>query len=356
MSIQDCASYVSSLTKPINVLINNAGVLQTKSKITTIDGFDLQWQVNYLGPFYFTKLLLPLLIAGGTKLHPARVVMTSSILSYIYCSKTGIDYDRLRDPFDTVFTGSGYVPEPEVEEHDEDDDYDEGDQGESDDDDHPSPSPISSPQQTTTSSKKAEPSQWRMRWRADFFQHYAESKLANIMFAKELTKRMSKRPRYDAVHGGSSKRGSRRIEDEETEEDEFSQYNRVIAVSLRPGICLSTRLYRSTSYTRLVRWLLRLRAKGTGKILRKDTNKSIAQAAATTVFCAVHPHITAGELYADCQINDLVHDMAKDEKEWKKLWEFSEQQLSKRIHDIEIQDRVSRMTSGIELQETIGMK
>ena len=60
---------------PINVLINNAGVMATPYE-RTADGFELQFATNHLGPFALTGLLLPQLIESGD----GRVVAVSSNL------------------------------------------------------------------------------------------------------------------------------------------------------------------------------------------------------------------------------------------------------------------------------------
>ena len=57
-----------------NVLVNNAGVMAVPSRMTTVDGFELQWGTNVLGPFALTNLLLPTLLTADT----ARVVTMSS--------------------------------------------------------------------------------------------------------------------------------------------------------------------------------------------------------------------------------------------------------------------------------------
>lgn len=58
---------------PIDVLVNNAGVMGTPYH-RTADGLELQMATNHFGPFLLTGLLLPQLVASGR----ARVVTVSS--------------------------------------------------------------------------------------------------------------------------------------------------------------------------------------------------------------------------------------------------------------------------------------
>ena len=73
-SVADCASGLVAEGRPIDILINNAGVMNPPHRQTTADGFELQWGTNHLGHFAFTARLLPLLTAGR-----ARVTTQSSI-------------------------------------------------------------------------------------------------------------------------------------------------------------------------------------------------------------------------------------------------------------------------------------
>jgi NAD(P)-dependent dehydrogenase (short-subunit alcohol dehydrogenase family) len=61
--------------RPIDILINNAGVMTPPKRDTTADGFELQFGSNHLGHFALTAHLLPLLRAA----HGARVVSLSSL-------------------------------------------------------------------------------------------------------------------------------------------------------------------------------------------------------------------------------------------------------------------------------------
>ena len=61
--------------RPIDILINNAGVMALPQRTVTADGFETQLATNYLGHFALTARLLPLLRRGR-----ARVVQLSSIV------------------------------------------------------------------------------------------------------------------------------------------------------------------------------------------------------------------------------------------------------------------------------------
>ncbi|ANH37457.1 Sepiapterin reductase [Nocardioides dokdonensis FR1436] len=60
---------------PLDVLVNNAGVMGTRAA-RTADGLDLQMATNHFGPFALTGLLLPQLVDSGA----GRVVTVSSNL------------------------------------------------------------------------------------------------------------------------------------------------------------------------------------------------------------------------------------------------------------------------------------
>jgi NAD(P)-dependent dehydrogenase (short-subunit alcohol dehydrogenase family) len=76
-SLDSVAAFAETLTerdRPIDLLINNAGVMMPPSRFTTSDGFELQFGTNHLGHFALTGRLLPLL----RKADKPRVVTLSS--------------------------------------------------------------------------------------------------------------------------------------------------------------------------------------------------------------------------------------------------------------------------------------
>lgn len=77
-SLSSVAALGEELTaegRPIDILINNAGVMTPPERQQTGDGFELQFGTNYLGHFALTGRLLGLLRAA----EAARVVTVSSI-------------------------------------------------------------------------------------------------------------------------------------------------------------------------------------------------------------------------------------------------------------------------------------
>ena len=93
-SIKAFADEYSNSKKPLNVLINNAGIMACPLTLTE-DGFESQFGVNHVGHFYLTKLLLPLLEKSGTVKEPSRVVNLSSIAHIMLAPSEGILFDDL---------------------------------------------------------------------------------------------------------------------------------------------------------------------------------------------------------------------------------------------------------------------
>lgn len=74
--------------RPIDILINNAGIMQPPQREVTADGFELQFGGNHLGHFALTGHLLPLLRAADN----ARVTTLSSLAALM----GGINFDDLQ--------------------------------------------------------------------------------------------------------------------------------------------------------------------------------------------------------------------------------------------------------------------
>jgi len=63
-SVREFAEKFAADEPHLDLLVNNAGVMNPPTRMTTKDGFELQFGSNYLGPFALTVQLLPLLLAA----------------------------------------------------------------------------------------------------------------------------------------------------------------------------------------------------------------------------------------------------------------------------------------------------
>ncbi len=64
---------------PLDLLVNNAGVMAPPTRMATADGFELQFGSNFLGPFALTVRLLPALLAAPA---PRVATMSSGTANY----------------------------------------------------------------------------------------------------------------------------------------------------------------------------------------------------------------------------------------------------------------------------------
>ena len=79
-SIRRFAAAEMALGVPLDLLINNAGVMAPKRRQETADGFEIQFGTNVLGHFALTALLLPALErAAEVRTQRPRVVTIASI-------------------------------------------------------------------------------------------------------------------------------------------------------------------------------------------------------------------------------------------------------------------------------------
>jgi NAD(P)-dependent dehydrogenase (short-subunit alcohol dehydrogenase family) len=87
-SIRAFASAWLARATPLDLLLNNAGVMALPTRELTADGFERQFGTNHLGHFALTGLLLPSLLSA-----PAPRVVTVASLAH----RTGrIDFDNLQ--------------------------------------------------------------------------------------------------------------------------------------------------------------------------------------------------------------------------------------------------------------------
>jgi len=125
----------------------------------------------------------------------------------------------------------------------------------------------------------------------DQWVRYGMSKLANILFAKELQRRMD----AEGAH--------------------------VVANALHPGVIRETGLYRHWDLWNKIQMFSFLRAWTLLTHVR-----TIEQGAANEVYCSFDPRAGKGEFHFDCAINhESLHEAANNPEIAKRLWTVSEQ-------------------------------
>ncbi len=74
-SISEFAERLKRVKTPVDLLINNAGIFASSRREINSAGIEMQFAVNYLGPFALTGMLFPLLAASAQ----SRIVQVSSL-------------------------------------------------------------------------------------------------------------------------------------------------------------------------------------------------------------------------------------------------------------------------------------
>lgn len=98
-SLDSVAGLVDALAtegRPINLLVNNAGVMTPPDRQVTSDGFELQFGTNHLGHFALTLGLLPLLRRGAARVtHQTSIAARRASMDWADLNHAD-DYDGMR--------------------------------------------------------------------------------------------------------------------------------------------------------------------------------------------------------------------------------------------------------------------
>ena len=101
-SVAEFARWVQGCTDRLDVLVNNAGVhLDLRSawhEPHLVDGMEVHWRTNYLGPAQLTRLLIPLLLATAERYGDARVV---NVVSRLHARGRNEGLDGDLTPYDS---------------------------------------------------------------------------------------------------------------------------------------------------------------------------------------------------------------------------------------------------------------
>ncbi|KAL8509063.1 hypothetical protein ACS0TY_016312 [Phlomoides rotata] len=244
-SVEAFADNFIALNLPLNILINNAGIMFCPYQLSE-DGHEMQFATNHLGHFYLTNLLLDKMkdTAKSTGVE-GRIVNLSSV-AHLHTYPEGIAFEKINDKnmyltklciiiYSTIFCNcSVFAPILIL-----DCSYDE---------------------------KRA----------------YGQSKLANLLHANELSRRLQ-------AEGAN-----------------------ITVNSVHPGLIM-TNLFRYSGVLM--------------KIMKLATHilwKNVPQGAATTCYVALHPSLkgVSGKYYVDC--NEFgTSKLARNEDLAKRLWDFS---------------------------------
>ncbi|XP_015949116.1 short-chain dehydrogenase TIC 32 B, chloroplastic [Arachis duranensis] len=215
-SVRSFAENFLARDLPLNILINNAGVMFCPYQCSE-DGIEMQFATNHLGHFLLTNLLLEKMKQSAKASGIEGRIINLSSIAHTYTYEEGIRFDNLNDE-------AGY------------------------------------------SDKRA----------------YGQSKLANILHANEL---------------------SRRLKEEGVN---------ITANSVHPGVIMTPLMRHSTL---LMNFL---------KMFTFFIWKSVPQGAATTCYVALHPSVkgVSGKYFLDC--NEFQPSaFASNELLGRKLWDFS---------------------------------
>ncbi|KAH6770890.1 Rossmann-fold superfamily protein [Perilla frutescens var. hirtella] len=222
-SVTNFASHFTSSGLPLNILINNAGIMIPPFTLSA-DKIELQFATNYLGHFLLTHLLLETMkkTARHTK-REGRIVNVSST-AHRYSYKQGIRFDKINDQ-------QGYSR----------------------------------------------------------FLAYGQSKLANILHANEL---------------------GRRLKEEGAD---------ITANSLHPGV-ITTNLFRYAGIFQGNLGIFEGMVSTIGGLLLKN----VQQGASTTCYVALHPQLKgiSGQYFSDNNL-DKPHSKATHTDLAAKLWDFT---------------------------------
>jgi NAD(P)-dependent dehydrogenase (short-subunit alcohol dehydrogenase family) len=95
-SVRAAAASILKHTRRLNILMCNAGLMSFSSPGLTKDGYEIHLGTNHLGHALLIKLLLPLLEETSASGGDARIVSLTSTMVNYYAPKAGINFEDLK--------------------------------------------------------------------------------------------------------------------------------------------------------------------------------------------------------------------------------------------------------------------
>lgn len=226
----------------IDLLINNAGVMNIAKRTLSVDGIEMQFATNHVGHFLFTNLVSPKLMMAATNSPPGSTRI-------INLSSRAIMYGPVRLSDWNFTKREADMPESEY---------------------------------TSKSARDL----WDTHEDVPYWPQaaYGQSKTANVLFTKELNKRL-----FDRTG--------------------------ILSIAVHPGFVL-TNLDRHHDPIELKAVVAKF-----GNMLHKD----LEQGCSTTLVAALDPKLTSEDYFMqDCQFASWAPKYATDEELATRLWTLSE--------------------------------
>ncbi|KAJ6477102.1 NAD-P-binding protein [Mycena vitilis] len=101
VAVRRAAAEVNALSEPLHILIHNAAAPMSSFKLT-VDHLENQMATDHIGPFLFTKLLAPKILAAHSVHFTPRVIFVSSVGHGL---GTGVNFNTLGHPDPELYEG-----------------------------------------------------------------------------------------------------------------------------------------------------------------------------------------------------------------------------------------------------------
>lgn len=106
-SVRQCAQNFKQRSTRLHLLFLNAAMCAAPNSVTK-DGYEILFQVNYLGHALLARLLIPTLLRTEEAGNDVRVISTSTHSGPRYTPKEGIRLDQVKTPMTSFWSAAVY--------------------------------------------------------------------------------------------------------------------------------------------------------------------------------------------------------------------------------------------------------